>query len=123
MNLFNELQRMPPFSLYAWMVKLVNTKDLKSFGRKTLRVQVSLRVQTLNKMWIITVIEVTKKGKILPVKVFNDWLKCGKWCDEFIKRDKGYDPTLYEVNEVKGFKKYLYFLFFVKIKKDHKRLS
>lgn len=57
-------------------------------------------------------IAVTKKGNIIPVKIFDDWWKCGKWCDEFIKRDKGCDPTQYEVNKVEGFKKYLYALFF-----------
>jgi hypothetical protein len=59
-----------------------------------------------------TIIAVTKKRSILPVKLCDDWWKCGKWCDEFIKKDKGYDPTQYEVNKVEGVKKYMYTLFF-----------
>ena len=45
-------------------------------------------------------IAVIKKGNIIPVKLFKDYWKCGKWCDEFIKKNKGYDPQQYEVIEI-----------------------
>lgn len=66
--------------------------------------------QVSNKKEKKVMIEVIKIGSIIPVKIFDDWWKMGKWCDEFIRKDKGCDPTLYKINTVSGFKKLLYTL-------------
>lgn len=59
------------------------------------------------------IIIVSKKGNIIPIKIFDNWWKCGEWCDQSIKKDKGFIPTEYEVNEVKRFKKYMYYLYLI----------
>lgn len=55
------------------------------------------------------IIVVTKKGRILPVKLFDSWWKCSEWCNGLIEIDKA-DPTQYDVTKAEGFKKYLYAL-------------
>lgn len=53
-------------------------------------------------------IAVTKLGRIAPIKLFDDWWECGKWCDEFINKKNGHDPTLYRIEKVTGIKKHLH---------------
>lgn len=56
-------------------------------------------------------IAILKKGSIIPIKLFNDWSECGKWSYESLNV-KEHDSSQYEVFEVKGFRKYLYTLYF-----------
>lgn len=53
-----------------------------------------------------------KQGGKLPVKLFDDWHKAGKWADENIKRQKGCDSTLYRFDTFTGIKKWVYGLFY-----------
>lgn len=45
----------------------------------------------------MNVIAVVKKGNIIPIRIFTDWYKCGKWCDKVVNKRNGFDPTQYKI--------------------------
>ena len=59
---------------------------------------------------------VVKKGKFLPVEIFDGWWNCAKWCDENITKEKGCDPAQYEIIDMKGFKKIVFVIYVIHVK-------